>query len=130
VNVLAISCEYRVWNYAYNNIYIAWASFSRYGKWSHETVDGNGDDVQDYCEEPRRKTAQDVSVLNASVVTPQALQVLNPDEPQGILRGAVKTSNGWVYEIVDRDRSSDGRTTGDVALHLSATSEKRRLSAL
>ena len=38
--------------------------------------------------------------------------------------GAVKTSNGWVYEIVDGDRTSEGRTTGDVAFHLSATSDK------
>jgi hypothetical protein len=40
------------------------------------------------------------------------------------LLGAVKTSNGWVYEIVDGDKTSEGRTTGDVAFHLSATSDK------
>ena len=102
----------------------------RSGKWSHETVDGNGDDVQDYREELRRKTASDVSVSNACVVTPQALQVFYRDESQGILLGAVKTSNGWVYEIVDGDKSSDGRTTGDVAFHLSATSEKNSVFLL
>jgi hypothetical protein len=99
-------------------------SFQRSGKWSHETVDGNGDDVQDYREELRRKTASDVSVSNACASTPQGLQVFYRDESQGILLGAVKTSNGWVYEIVDGDKTSEGRTTGDIAFHLSATSDK------
>jgi hypothetical protein len=100
-------------------------SFQRLGKWNHETVDGNGDDVQDYREELRRKTASDVSVSNACASTPQGLQVFYRDESQGILLGAVKTSNGWVYEIVDGDKASEGRTTGDVAFHLSATSDKK-----
>jgi hypothetical protein len=99
-------------------------SFQRSGKWSHETVDGNGDDVQDYREGLRRKTASDVSVSNACASTSQGLQVFYRDESQGILLGAVKTSSGWVYEIVDGDKTSQGRTTGDVAFHLSATSDK------
>jgi hypothetical protein len=99
-------------------------SFQKSGKWSHETVDGNGDDVQDYREDLRRKTASDVSVSNACASTSQGLQVFYRDESQGILLGAVKTSNGWVYEIVDGDKTSDGRTTGDVAFHLSAATDK------
>jgi hypothetical protein len=99
-------------------------SMLKSGKWSHETIDGNGDDIQDYREELRRKTASDVSVSNACAVTLQALQVFYRDESQGILLGAVRTSNGWVYEIVDGDRDSEGRTTGDVAFHLSATTAK------
>jgi hypothetical protein len=63
-------------------------------------------------------------------VTPQALQVFYRDESQGILLGAVKTSNGWVYEIVDGDKDSEGRTTGDVAFHLSATAEKNTVYLL
>ena len=102
-------------------------SSQRSGKWSHETVDGNGEDVQDYHEEPRRKTASDVSVSNACVSNTQGLQVFYRDESQGILLGAVKTSNGWVYEIVDGDKTSSGRTTGDVAFHLSATSDKNKV---
>ena len=94
------------------------------GKWKHETIDGNGVDVQDYREELRMKTASDVSVSNACAVTSQALQVFYRDESQGILLGAVRTSNGWVYEIVDGDKDSEGRTTGDVAFRLSATVEK------
>jgi len=100
------------------------------GKWNHETIDGNGDDVQDYREEIRRKTASDVSVSNACAVTPQALQVFYRDESQGILLGAVKTSKGWVYEIVDGNKDSEGRTTGDVAFHLSATTEKNAVYLL
>ncbi|MFM7777024.1 MAG: fibronectin, partial [Actinomycetota bacterium] len=78
----------------------------------------------------RRKTASDVSVSNACVVTPQALQVFYRDESQGILLGAVKTSSGWIYEIVDGDKDSEGRTTGDVAFHLSATVEKNSVYLL
>jgi hypothetical protein len=100
------------------------------GKWSHETIDGNGYDVQDYREELRRKTASDVSVSNACAVTPQALQVFYRDESQGILLGAVRTSNGWVYEIVDGDKDSQGRTSGDVAFHLSATKKKNTVYLL
>jgi hypothetical protein len=105
-------------------------SFQRSGKWSHETVDGNGDDVQDYREELRRKTASDVSVSNACASTSQGLQVFYRDESQGILLGAVRTSNGWVYEIVDGDKTSEGRTTGDVAFHLSATIDKNTVYLL
>jgi hypothetical protein len=46
------------------------------------------------------------------------------------LLGAVKTSNGWAYEIVDGDRNSEGRTTGDVAFYLSATIDKNTVYLL
>jgi hypothetical protein len=105
-------------------------SYLRSSKWKHETVDGNGEDIQDYREELRRKSASDVSVSNACVVTQQALQVFYRDESQGILLGAAKTSNGWVYEIVDGDKDEDNRTTGDVAFHISAVSEKNTVYLL
>lgn len=63
-------------------------------------------------------------------MTPQALKVFYRDESQGILLGAVKTSNGWVYEIVDGDKNYKGRTTGDVAFRLSATTEKNTVYLL
>lgn len=94
------------------------------GKWSHETIDGNGAEVQDYKEEIRKRTASDVSVSNACAVTNGVLQVFYRDETQGILLGAAKTSTGWVYEIIDGDRESGNRTTGDVAFTLAATTEK------
>ena len=93
------------------------------GKWVHGTLDGDGDDVQDYRELNRRKTAADVSVSNACAVTKSGLQVFYRDETQGILLGAVKTKAGWVYEVVDGDRRTDDRTTGDVAFQLSAISD-------
>ena len=66
------------------------------------------------------RTASDVSISNACAITSNGLQIFYRDETQGILLAAIDTQNGWVYEIVDGDRKSDGRTTGDVAFHLSA----------
>jgi len=97
-------------------------SYFRAGKWAHETIDGNGLDVQDYREKTRRTTASDVSVSNACVFSSQGLQVFYRDESQGLLLGAVNTPNGWLYEIVDGDSNMQGRTTGDVAFTISATS--------
>ena len=91
-------------------------------KWKYEIVDGNGDSIQNYKESLRRRTASDVSVSNACAVTPSGLQVFYRDESQGILLGAVLTKEGWVYEIVDGDRQTDGRSTGDVAFSLKAVS--------
>lgn len=90
--------------------------------WKFETVDGDGEKVQDYGEPTRTRSASDVSISNACAVTPSGLQVFYRDETQGILLGAVKTSAGWIYEIVDGDKKTSGRTTGDVAFHLSAKS--------
>jgi hypothetical protein len=89
-------------------------------KWRYETVDGDGEDVQNYQESARRKTASDVSVSNACAVTPAGVQVFYRDESQGIILGATLTKSGWIYEIVDGDRQSEGRTTGDVGFSLSA----------
>ena len=90
-------------------------------KWTISTIDGDGEAVQDYREPIRTKTASDVSVSNACAVTPSGLQVFYRDETQGILLGAAKTGTGWVYEIVDGDSKKNGRTTGDVGFHISAT---------
>jgi len=87
-----------------------------------EIVDGNGPSINKYEDLNRVRTASDVSVSNACVVTPTGIQVFYRDESQGVLLGAYKlnTSNKWVYEQVDGDRKTDGRTTGDVAFHLAA----------
>ncbi|MBU3646380.1 MAG: fibronectin [Candidatus Nanopelagicaceae bacterium] len=89
-------------------------------KWRYETVDGNGENIQSYKESQRRRTASDVSVSNACAVTPSGLQVFYRDESQGILLGATLTKAGWIYEIVDGDKQTQGRTTGDVGFSLSA----------
>jgi hypothetical protein len=89
---------------------------------SVEIVDGNGPSVNKYEDPVRVRTASDVSVSNACVVTPTGIQVFYRDESQGILLGAYKFNNSsrWSYELVDGDRKTDGRTTGDVAFHLAA----------
>ena len=96
-------------------------SILKRNKWDHETVDGNGADVQDYKETERRRTASDVSVSNACAITEDGIQVFYRDETQGILLGASKDGDEWRYEIVDGDRTTDSRTTGDVAFDLAAT---------
>lgn len=87
-----------------------------------EIVDGDGQSVNNYEDKNRVRTASDVSISNACIATPAGLQVFYRDESQGILLGAYKLSGSskWVYELVDGDRKTDGRTTGDVAFHLAA----------
>jgi hypothetical protein len=70
----------------------------------------------------RVRTGSDVSISNACVATAGGIQVFYRDESQGILLGAVKAkgSSKWSYELVDGDRKTDGRSTGDVAFHLKA----------
>ena len=91
-------------------------------KVSTEIVDGNGPAINNYEDLNRVRTASDVSVSNACVVTPTGIQVFYRDESQGVLLGAYKlnASSKWLYEQLDGDRKTDGRTTGDVAFHLAA----------
>ncbi len=91
-------------------------------KWSYEVVDGNGSAINDYKDPVRVLTSSDVSVSNACVVTTAGLQVFYRDDSQGILLGATKVAGKWNYELVDGDRATDNRTTGDVGFHLKATS--------
>ena len=86
-----------------------------------EVVDGNGPVVNDYTEVLRVRTSSDVSVANACIATASTVQVFYRDETQGVLLGAVKTKTAsWKYELVDGDRKTDSRTTGDVGFHLQA----------
>jgi hypothetical protein len=87
-----------------------------------EIIDGNAPAINKYEDPNRVRTASDVSVSNACVVTPTGIQVFYRDESQGVLLGAYKlnSSSKWVYEQLDGDRKTDGRTTGDVAFHLAA----------
>lgn len=92
-----------------------------------EVVDGNGSEVNKYEDPIRVRTASDVSVSNACSVSAVGVQVFYRDESQGILLGAVKAkgSNEWKYELVDGDRKTNDRTTGDVAFHLDALFDGR-----
>ena len=87
-------------------------------KWKYETVDGNGPRAQDYKEVDRVKGASDVSISNACAVTSEGVQVFYRDESQGILLGAVKQDGEWIYEIVDGEKDTENKTTGDVGFHL------------
>jgi hypothetical protein len=93
-------------------------------RWDNETVDGNGESIQDYKEKVRRRTASDVSVSNGCAITKDGIQVFYRDESQGILLGATDRGDGWDYEIVDGDLDTGGRTTGDVAFDLSVLAYK------
>ena len=92
-----------------------------------EVIDGNGAAVNKYEDTIRVRTASDVSVSNACSVSAVGVQAFYRDESQGILLGAVKASGSkeWKYELVDGDRKTDGRTTGDVAFHLDALFDGR-----
>jgi hypothetical protein len=90
-------------------------------KISREIVDGNAAKVQSYEEIVRVPTASNVSVSNACAITSEGIQVFYRDETQGVLLGAYKNFDGeWNYELVDGDRKTDFRTTGDVAFHMKA----------
>ncbi|CAN2224850.1 Fibronectin type III [Candidatus Nanopelagicaceae bacterium] len=88
----------------------------------YEVVDGNGAAVNGYEDPIRVRSASDVSISNACSVSAAGVQVFYRDESQGILLGAVKAKGAtdWSYELVDGDRKTDDRTTGDVAFHLDA----------
>ena len=89
--------------------------------YTFETVDGNGPSVNNYEDPIRVRTSSDVSVSNACVATASSVQVYYRDESQGVLLGAVKSKGAaWKYELLDGDRKTDGRTTGDVGFHLQA----------
>lgn len=98
--------------------------YARYdGKsFSYEIIDGNGTAVNDYKDPIRARTASDVSISSACVATAAGIQVFYRDESQGILLTASKLKSAikWSYELVDGDRKTDGRSTGDVAFHLKA----------
>jgi len=90
-------------------------------KWSYSIVDGNGSDINKYTDPNRVRTASDVTGPSACVDTNAGLQVFYRDMSQGILLGAVKNGNDWNYDLIDGDRATDGRTTGDVGFHVKAT---------
>jgi hypothetical protein len=97
-------------------------------KFTYEIVDGNGTSVNDYKDPLRFRTASDVSVSSACVATTAGVQVFYRDESQGILLGAsrLKSASKWSYELIDGDRKTDGRSTGDVAFHLRAAFNGRK----
>jgi hypothetical protein len=105
--------------------------------WKYDIVDGNGPVIQSAATinlpDPapnRAHIADDVSVSNACVATADGLQVFYRDDSQGILLGAVQVGKSWRYELVDGDRITGGRTTGDVAFHIAAVAVGRTVHLL
>jgi hypothetical protein len=96
-------------------------------KWSYEIVDGDGPKIQDYKEADRVRTSSDVSVSNACAVNSSGVQVFYRDESQGIVLGAVKNGDSWRYEIVDGDKDTEGRSTGDVGFHMKAITIAKKI---
>ncbi|CAN2225242.1 Fibronectin type III [Candidatus Nanopelagicaceae bacterium] len=91
-------------------------------KFTYEVVDGDAAQVNNYEDPIRVRTNSDLSISSACVASAAGVQVFYRDESQGILLGAVKTTaaKSWSYELIDGDRKTDSRTTGDVAFHLKA----------
>jgi hypothetical protein len=88
---------------------------------SFEVVDGDGPTVNNYEDPIRVRTSSDVSVSNACVARSSDIQVFYRDQTQGVTLGAVKSNGGnWQYELVDGDRETDGRSTGDMSFHMKA----------
>jgi hypothetical protein len=98
--------------------------------WSYEIVDGDATAIQDYKIFPRVRGGSDVSVSNACAVTSDGVQVFYRDESQGILLGAVKNQDEWIYEIVDGDKDTENRTTGDVAFHMKAITVDKKVHVI
>ena len=96
----------------------------------YETVDGDGLVAQDYKEVNRVRGASDVSVSNACSVNSNVIQVFYRDESQGILLGAVKENGKWRYEIVDGDKDTEDRTTGDVAFHMKSVTVGKKINLI
>lgn len=88
---------------------------------SFEVIDGDGPAVNNYEDPIRVRTSSDVSVSNVCIARASDIQVFYRDQTQGITLGAVKSNGGnWQYELVDGDRATDGRSTGDMSFHMKA----------
>ncbi len=101
--------------------------------WKYSIVDGNGSAIIKYSDPNRVRTASDVSGANACVDTPDGLQVFYRDQSEGIILVAIQlgtTVGKWVYQVVDGDASTNGRTTGDVGFHLKALNVGRSIYLL
>ena len=102
-------------------------------KWKYNVVDGDGNAIVKYSDINRVKTASDVSGANACVDTPDGIQIFYRDQGEGIILAAVQlgsTVGTWSYQVVDGDRTTNGRTTGDVGFHLKAINVGRSVYLL
>lgn len=106
---------------------LRYASFD--GKnFTYEIVDGNATTVNDYRDLNRTKTNGKLSTSMACVADARGVQVFYRDDTQGILLGASKPTNtsDWVYELVDGDRKTDGRSDGNLGFRVDAYSDGKK----
>lgn len=122
----------------YGDLTSKWLRYAGFDgkKWSYSVVDGNGVKINAYTDPNRVRSSSDVSGSSACVDTVDGLQVFYRDQSQGIVLGATATTGigssniPWSYELVDGDRATNGRTTGDVGFHIAATNLGREIYLL
>lgn len=106
---------------------VRYASFD--GKnFSYEIVDGNAPSVNDYKDLNRTRTNGKLNSSIACVADARGVQAFYRDDTQGILLGASKVSgtSSWVYELVDGDRVTDGRSDGNLGFRVDAYSDGKK----
>lgn len=90
-------------------------------RWTHDVIDGNGDNSKISFGKTRQKTNSDVSGSNSCAVTSDRLLVVYKDEKNGLLLSAMKFNSKWIYEVIDGDRNADGHTIGDMGRNISVS---------
>jgi len=97
-------------------------------EFTYEVVDGNSGAVNDYRDINRTKTNGKLSTSMACVADSRGVQVFYRDDTQGILLGASKPidTSDWVYELVDGDRVTDGRSDGNLGFAVDAYSDGKK----
>jgi hypothetical protein len=97
-------------------------------KFTYEIVDGNAQVANDYRDLNRTRTNGKLSYSFACAADTRGVQVFYRDDTQGILLGAVKENDSadWVYELVDGDRKTDGRSDGNLGFRVDAYSDGKK----
>lgn len=95
---------------------------------TYEVVDGNAATVNDYRDAIRTRTNGKLNTSMACVSDNRGVQVFYRDDTQGILLGASKPTGAvdWVYELVDGDRITDGRSDGNLGFSVDAYSDGKK----
>ena len=106
---------------------IRYASFDGAG-FTYEIVDGNSPAVNDYRDPVRTRTNGKLNTSMACVSDSRGVQVFYRDDTQGILLGASRPTGAldWIYELVDGDRITDGRSDGNLGFSVDAYSDGKK----
>ena len=95
---------------------------------SYEIVDGNATTLNSFKDPIRTKTNSKINTSVACAADARGVQVFYRDETQGILLGASKADADaeWIYELVDGDRVTDGRSDGNMGFSVDAYSDGKK----